>query len=138
MPTEPLIETWIERQLPIEPNQFLLLRPFARKLTCSQADSGVPMRTQSQPPAGTGLEGQRAQVEKVLAELGVSTKPVIHVLNKVDLVAPQELAELSSDREALPVSSLQRTGLEQPLISFRIIRDPGTIRRTLNAGRIYF
>ena len=52
-------------------------------------------------------EEQKTQVEKVLAELAVSTKPVIQVLNKVDLVAPQELAHLSGDREAIPVSSLQ-------------------------------
>jgi 50S ribosomal subunit-associated GTPase HflX len=37
-------------------------------------------------------EEQKAQVEKVLAELAVSTKPVIQVLNKVDLLPAQELA----------------------------------------------
>jgi GTPase len=45
-------------------------------------------------------EEQKTQVEKVLVELAVSTKPVIKLLNKVDLVPPQELAHLLSDREA--------------------------------------
>jgi GTPase len=54
-------------------------------------------------------EEQKAQVEKVLTELAVSAKPVIQVLNKVDLISPQELAHLSGDREAVPVSALQRT-----------------------------
>ena len=102
-------------------------------------DAASPMR-----------EEQKAQVEKVLAELGVSTKPIIHVLNKVDLVAPQELARLSSDREALPVSSLQHTGLEQLLIaidaalvvdplvesSFRLPQSEGSILASLEGGAI--
>ena len=49
MATERLLKPRFNGQLPIQRNQFLLLRTFARKLTCSQADSGVPMRTQSQP-----------------------------------------------------------------------------------------
>jgi len=95
-------------------------------------------------------EEQKAQVEKVLAELAVSTKPVIHVLNKVDLLGPQELAELASDREALPVSSLQHTGLEQLLIaidaalvvdpliesSFRLPQSEGSILASLEGGAI--
>jgi GTP-binding protein HflX len=48
-------------------------------------------------------EEQKAQVEKVLTELAVSTKPIIQVLNKVDLISPQELAHLSDDSEAVPV-----------------------------------
>ncbi len=56
-------------------------------------------------------EEQRAQVEAVLAELAVQAKPVIQVLNKVDLLPPQELDHLSRDRETIPVSSLQHTGL---------------------------
>jgi len=102
-------------------------------------DAASPMR-----------EEQKAQVEKVLAELAVSSKPVIHVLNKVDLVSPEELAELSSDREALPVSSLQHTGLEQlllaidaalvadPLVesSFRLPQSEGSILASLEGGAI--
>ena len=63
-------------------------------------DAASPMR-----------EEQKTQVEKVLAELAVSTKPVIQVLNKVDLVPPQELAHLSSDREAIPVSRFSTPAL---------------------------
>ncbi len=95
-------------------------------------------------------EEQKLQVEKVLAELSVSTKPVIQVLNKIDLVPPQELAHLSTDREAIPVSSLQRTGLEQlltaidaalvadPLIegSFRLPQSEGSILASLEGGAI--
>jgi GTPase len=83
-------------------------------------------------------------VERVLAELGVSTKPVIQVLNKVDLV------QLSSDREAIPVSALQHTGLDQLLIaidaalvvdplvesSFRVPQSEGSILASLEGGAI--
>jgi GTP-binding protein HflX len=102
-------------------------------------DAASPMR-----------EEQQTQVEKVLAELAVSTKPVIKVLNKVDLVPPQELAHLLNDREAIPVSSLQHTGLEQLLIaidaalvvdplvqsSFRIPQSEGSILASLEGGAI--
>ncbi len=97
-------------------------------------------------------EEQKAQVEKVLGELGVSNKPVIQVLNKVDLVPPQELAHLSSDREAIPVSALQRTGLEQlmmdidaalvvdPLVEarFRLPQSEGSILASLEGGAIVY
>jgi GTP-binding protein HflX len=95
-------------------------------------------------------EEQKTQVEKVLADLAVSTKPVIQVLNKVDLVPPQELAHLSSDRQAIPVSSLQHTGLEQLLVaidaalvvdplvesSFRLPQSEGSILASLEGGAI--
>jgi GTP-binding protein HflX len=71
-------------------------------------------------------------------------------LNKVDLLPPQELAHLSSDREAILVSSLQHTGLEElllaidaalvadPLIesSFRLPQSEGAILASLEAGAI--
>jgi GTP-binding protein HflX len=95
-------------------------------------------------------EEQKTQVEKVLTELSVSTKPVIQVLNKADLVPPQELVHLSSDREAILVSSLQHTGLEQLLIaidaalvidplvefSFRLPQSEGAILASLESGAI--
>lgn len=62
-------------------------------------------------------EEQKIQVEKVLAELAVSTKRVIQVLNKIDLIPLKELAYLPSDLDAIPVSSLQHSGLEQLLIA---------------------
>jgi GTPase len=95
-------------------------------------------------------EEQKTQVEKVLAELGVLTKPVIQVFNKVDLVPPQGLAHLASGREAIPVSSLQRTGLEQVLIAidaalvadplvevnFRLPQSEGSILASLEGGAL--
>jgi GTP-binding protein HflX len=95
-------------------------------------------------------EEQKAQVEKVLAELGVSGKPVVQVLNKIDLVPPQELAHLSNDREAIPVSALRHTGLEELLIaidaalvvdplvefSYRLPQSEGSILASLEGGAI--
>jgi GTP-binding protein HflX len=102
-------------------------------------DAASPMR-----------EEQKTQVERVLAELEVSTKPVIQVLNKVDLVPPHELAHHFSDREAIPVSSLQHTGLEQLLLAidaalvidplvesrFRLPQSEGAILASLEGGAI--
>jgi GTP-binding protein HflX len=95
-------------------------------------------------------EEQKAQVEKVLAELAVSTKRVIQVLNKIDLIPRQELPHLSNDRNAIPVSSLQHTGLEQLLIaidaalvinpivesSFRIPQSQRSILAALEGGAL--
>ncbi len=104
-----------------------------------------------QDAASTIRDEQKTQVEKVLAELGVvSTKPVIQVLNKIDLVPQHELAHLSSDREAIPVSSLQHTGLAQLLIAidaalvadpliestFRLPQSEGSILAALEGGAI--
>lgn len=103
-----------------------------------------------QDAASPILEEQKTQVEKLLAELEVSTKPVIQVLNKIDLVPPQELHHLSSDPEAIPVSSLQHTGLEQLLIaidtalvidpivksSFRLPQSQGSILAALEGGAL--
>ncbi len=102
-------------------------------------DAASPMR-----------EEQKTQVEKVLSELAVSTKQVIQVLNKVDLLTPKDLVYLSNDREAIPVSSLQHTGLEQlllaidaalmvdPLVegSFKLPQSEGAILSALEAGAI--
>jgi GTP-binding protein HflX len=93
-------------------------------------------------------EEQKAQVERVLAELGASNKQVIHVLNKIDLVPPPERVHLSNDHEAVLVSSLHRTGLEQLLIaidaalkvdplvefSFRLPQSEGSILASLEGG----
>ncbi len=95
-------------------------------------------------------EEQKAQVEKVLAELEVSSKPVLQVLNKIDLVPSQQAAQLPSDRGAIAVSSLERTGLHQlllaidaalvidPLVesSFRLPQSEGSILAALEGGAI--
>lgn len=102
-------------------------------------DASSPMR-----------EEQKLQVEKVLAELAVANKPVVQVLNKIDLVAPEELDRLPTDREALPVSSLKQLGLDQlllaidaalvadPLVeaSFRLPQAEGAILASLEAGAV--
>ena len=54
------------------------------------------------------LEEQKAQVEKVLAELDVAEKPVIEVLNKIDLVARRARWRRWARREASPVSGLKK------------------------------
>jgi GTP-binding protein HflX len=103
-----------------------------------------------QDAASPVLEEQKVQVEKVLAEIGVSAKPVIQVLNKIDLVPALEIAHLSHDHEAIPVSSLQQTGLEQLLIAidaalvvdplvefrFRFPQSEGSILASLENGAI--
>jgi GTP-binding protein HflX len=95
-------------------------------------------------------EEQKRQVEKVLAELGISTKPIIQVLNKADLVTLQELAQLSSNRESILISSIEHTGLDQLMIaidaalvvdpivesSFRLPQSEGSILASLENGAI--
>jgi GTP-binding protein HflX len=102
-------------------------------------DASSPMRDE-----------QKLQVERVLADLGVSAKPVIEVLNKVDLVAPQELAHLSHDGDSILVSSLRKTGLEalleaidaalvvDPLVesAFRLPQSEGAIIASLEGGAV--
>ena len=72
------------------------------------------------------LEEQKAQVEKVLAELEVSKKPVIQVLNKVDRLNANELDALPTGPGFVRVSSLQRTGLQELLhaIDAALVVDP--------------
>jgi GTP-binding protein HflX len=103
-----------------------------------------------QDAASPSREEQKTQVEKVLAELAVSTKPVIQVLNKTDLVPSREIAYLCSDREVIRVSALQHAGLEQLLIAidaalivdplvecnFRLPQSEGSILASLEGGAI--
>jgi GTPase len=91
---------------------------------------------------------QKAQVEKVLAELGASSKPVIQVQNKVDLVPALEIPHLDCD--AVPVSALQKTGLHELLLAidaalvvdpivesnFRLPQSEGSILASLEGGAI--
>lgn len=98
-------------------------------------------------------EEQKLQVEKVLAELGITSKPVLQVLNKIDLVLPstkQLSAQLIASPRSIRVSSLQRTGLDElllaiddalvadPLIecSFRLPQSEGAVLASLEAGAI--
>ena len=95
------------------------------------------------------MEEQKAQVEKVLAELDTAGKPIIEVLNKVDL--------LSEDREQLhigpgqvAVSGLTGIGLEDLLLAidaamikdplvdarFRVPQSEGNVLSALEAGAV--
>ncbi len=90
------------------------------------------------------LEEQRAQVEAVLAELEVGEKPVLQVLNKIDLVA----AGTAIPPDAIAVSGLTGQGLEgllgaidaalvaDPLTtsSFRIPQSEGSVIAALERG----
>ncbi len=93
---------------------------------------------------------QKIQVEKVLAELSVSGKPIIHVLNKIDLLPSQEQASYIADRGTVAVSSIQRVGLEDlllkidealaadPLIvcNFQLPQSEGAILAALEGGAV--
>jgi GTP-binding protein HflX len=65
--------------------------------------------------ASTYGDEQKAQVEKVLGELEALSKPRIEVLNKIDLLSPEELAQLqdrAQSRHEIPVSALTGEGAD--------------------------
>jgi GTP-binding protein HflX len=70
------------------------------------------------------LEEQRVQVEAVLAELEVTGKPVLQVLNKIDLLP----AGTALPQGAIPVSGLTGQGLEGLLVAMdaALVADPLT------------
>jgi GTP-binding protein HflX len=103
------------------------------------------------------LDEQKEQVKKVLAELEVQDKPVIEVLNKIDLVTQNERARLDEQSGAshpngtpatVAVSGLGKLGLDRllqaiddalvldPLIEvrFRIPQSEGAALAALDAG----
>jgi len=95
------------------------------------------------------LDEQKAQVEQVLGELDVSAKPVIEVMNKIDLVGPDDRALLFGNGRVL-TSGLAHLGLEELLeaIDSRLVADPviemklrlpqseGAVLAALEAGAI--
>ncbi len=96
------------------------------------------------------MEEQKAQVEKVLAELDVSRKPVIEVLNKVDLLSEAERERLQDDAGTVAVSGMAGTGLDallaaidqalivDPLVEgeFRVPQSEGSALAALEAGAL--
>jgi len=58
---------------------------------------------------------QDAEVEKVLRDLGVEDRPRIHVFNKIDRLAPDDLAALARTNGNVYVSALQGAGLDELL-----------------------
>jgi GTP-binding protein HflX len=95
------------------------------------------------------VDEQKTQVEKVLAELDVSTKPVIEVLNKIDLVGNDEGMPMGAPG-SIAVSGLKKLGLDHllaaiddalvvdPLIEmqFRLPQSEGAVMAALEAGAV--
>jgi GTPase len=108
--------------------------------------------------SSTMVEEQKEQVEKVLGELEVHGKPVIEVLNKIDLLAPEESARLEDKcahrsiggPRMVAVSGLTRLGLDalleaiddalfaDPLVEakFRVPQSEGAVLAALEAGAV--
>jgi GTP-binding protein HflX len=92
---------------------------------------------------------QKAQVEKVLGELDVIDKPVIEVLNKIDLVTDNHAMPMGAPG-SIAVSGLKKLGLDHllaaidaaliadPLIErkFRLPQSEGAVMAALEAGAI--
>jgi GTPase len=95
------------------------------------------------------VDEQKTQVEKVLAELDVSKKPVIEVLNKIDLVGNDEGMPMGAPG-SIAVSGLKKLGLDHllaaiddslvvdPLIEmhFRLPQSEGAVMAALEAGAV--
>src|SRR3984893_16148842 len=58
---------------------------------------------------------QDADVEKVLADLGVDARPRLHVFNKIDRLEPDALAALARGNGNVYVSALRKIGLDELL-----------------------
>lgn len=96
------------------------------------------------------MDEQKAEVEKVLAELDVARKPVIEVLNKIDLLPEGERLRLRTGPEVVAVSGMQGTGVAElleaidralvvdPLIEaeFRVPQSEGAAMAALEAGAV--
>jgi GTP-binding protein HflX len=108
------------------------------------------------------VDEQKAQVERVLGELNVKGKPMIEVMNKIDLLPANARARLagSASREtrgrpgcapvAVPVSGLMKTGLNEllaaidealmvdPLVEarLRVPQSEGALLAALEAGAV--
>jgi GTP-binding protein HflX len=95
------------------------------------------------------VDEQKSQVEKVLAELDVSEKPVIEVLNKIDLVSDHGIMPMGAPG-SIAVSGLKKLGLDHllaaidtalvvdPLVEmqFRLPQSEGAVLAALEAGAI--
>ena len=98
------------------------------------------------------MDEQKAQVEKVLAELEVRGKPVIEVMNKIDLVpeAEREAAAWGLATGRVAVSGLTRMGMDRLLAAmdealvidplttmrFRLPQSEGAVLAALEAGAV--
>ena len=99
------------------------------------------------------VDEQKVQVEKVLGELDVKGKPVIEVMNKIDLLPPEERARLAGGQQRggpIAVSGLMKMGLNElltaideallvdPLVeaSFCVPQSEGALLAALEAGAV--
>jgi GTP-binding protein HflX len=110
-----------------------------------RAELLLHVRDASSPMA----EEQKAQVQKVLGELDVSKKPVIEVLNKIDLVAESTGIPMGAPG-SIAVSGLMKLGLDHRLeaidaaliedpvveVRFRLPQSEGAVMAALEAGAI--
>jgi GTP-binding protein HflX len=110
-----------------------------------RAELLLHVRDASSPMA----EEQKAQVQKVLAELDVSRKPVIEVLNKIDLIGECDTTPIGAPG-SVAVSGLKKIGLDRLLaaIDAALVVDPviemqlrlpqseGAILAALEAGAV--
>jgi GTPase len=94
------------------------------------------------------FDEQKIQVEKVLGELEVTKKPVIEVLNKIDLLPLEEQTRLCTGDKSVAVSGLTGYGLDallaaidrmlvvDPLVEarFRVPQSEGAALAALEAG----
>ncbi len=71
-------------------------------------------------------ERQKEEVEKVLGELGSMSKPIISVLNKIDLLPPAERSACANDEWEAAVSAQTGEGIPQllELIDRALTADP--------------
>ncbi len=110
-----------------------------------RAELLLHVRDASSPMVGE----QKAQVQKVLAELDVSNKPVIEVLNKIDLVSDKDGTPMGAPG-SVAVSGLKKLGLDHLLeaiddalvadpvieMQFRLPQSEGAVLAALEAGAI--
>jgi len=93
------------------------------------------------------LDEQKVQVERVLGELDVTKKPVIEVLNKIDLVpagipmgAPGSIAVSGLKKQGLDhlLAAIDAALVADPLIKmrFRLPQSEGAVIAALDAGAV--
>ncbi len=74
---------------------------------------------------------QEAEVEKVLSELGLASRPRLRVLNKIDRLAPEERTVLATDAagDSVAVSALEGTGRNELLARIDTLLPVDPLRR---------
>jgi GTPase len=100
--------------------------------------------------SGPQRKRQKEEVEKVLAELGSLEKPILPVLNKIDLLSAAERLEYSSDKSAAAISAQTGEGIPHllelmdealtadPIVeeNFKVPQREGGVLAALDAGAL--